>query len=184
MRVRKNSTTADHFSKIWKISQEDAQRTIENTTQRCVRNPGPSLKRDFNTNDRMLRYKRLNEYFFMDTFYATKSKTLKSLRQNTCCQLFVTDKGYMFVCPMEKEADVLLALKLFAKDVGAPEALVTDGARAETSAEIKKFCINIGTTLKILEQGTPWANLAELYIGILKSAVSKDMKESDCPIRL
>ena len=61
---------------------------------------------------------------------------------------------------MEKEADVLLALKLFAKDVGIPEALVTDGARAETSAEIKKFCINIGTTLKILEQGIPWANLA------------------------
>ena len=38
--------------------------------------------------------------------------------------------------------------------------------------------------IKILEQGTPWANLAELCIGILKSTVSKDMKESNCPIRL
>ena len=109
---------------------------------------------------------------------------MKSLRQNTCCQLFVTDKGYIYVCPLEKESDVLLALKLFAKEIGVPEALVTDGAKAETSAEVKRFCINIGTTLKILEQGTPWANLAELYIGILKSAVSKDMTESNSPIRL
>ena len=88
------------------------------------------MKRDLHTNDRMLRHKRLDEYFYMDTFYATKSKTLKTLRQNTWCQLFVTDKGYVFVFPTEKEADVLLALKLFAKDVGAPEALATDGARS------------------------------------------------------
>ena len=40
---------------------------------------------------------------------------------------------------MEKEAENFLALKLFAKDVGVPDALVTDGAIAETSAEIKKF---------------------------------------------
>ena len=44
---------------------------------------------------------------------------------------------------MEKEYDVLLALKLFAKDVGVSEALVTEGAKAETSAEVKRFCINI-----------------------------------------
>ena len=66
----------------------------------------------------------------MDTFYATKSKSTKSLRQNSCYQLFVTDKDYIFVCPLEKESDVLLALKLFAKDVGVPEALVTDGTKA------------------------------------------------------
>ena len=85
---------------------------------------------------------------------------------------------------MEKESDVLLTLKLFAKDVGLPEDLVTDGTKAETSAEVKIFCINIGTTLKILEQGTPWANLAELYIGILKSAVSKYITERNSTIRL
>ena len=84
------------------------------------------MKRDLNTNDRMLRHKRLDEYFYMDTFCVTKSKTLKHLRQNACCQLFVTDKGCVFVCQIEKEADVLLSLKLFAKCVGVPEALVAD----------------------------------------------------------
>ena len=43
----------------------------------------------------------------------------------------------MFVCPMKKESDVLLALKLFAKDVGAPEDLVTNWARVWTSDEVR-----------------------------------------------
>ena len=34
----------------------------------------------------------------------------------------------------------------------------------------------------MLEEGTPWANRAELYIGIIKEAVRKDMKESNCPL--
>ena len=35
----------------------------------------------------------------------------------------------------------------------------------------------------MLEEGTPWANKAELYIGIIKEAVHKDMK-SNCPLPL
>ena len=69
-----NSTTADHLSKKWKILQEDAQLTIDNATQRCDRQEYPSMKRNYSTNDRMLRHKRLDEYFCVDTFYATKAK--------------------------------------------------------------------------------------------------------------
>ncbi len=36
--------------------------------------------------------------------------------------------------------------------------------------------------MQVLEEGTPWANKAELYIGLIKEAVRKDMKESDCPL--
>ena len=53
---------------------------------------------------------------------------------------------------------------------------ITDASKAETSLEVKAFCVNIGTTLKILEEGMPWANLAELYIGLIKSSVGKDVK--------
>ena len=38
--------------------------------------------------------------------------------------------------------------------------------------------------LRALEEGTPWANNAELYIGVIKEAVKRDMRESDCPIPL
>ena len=37
--------------------------------------------------------------------------------------------------------------------------------------------------LKFLERRTQWANLAELYIGLLKKAVRKDMKASDSPLK-
>jgi hypothetical protein len=33
-----------------------------------------------------------------------------------------------------------------------------------------KLCVNMGTELQVLEEGTPWANRAELYIGLLKES--------------
>ena len=35
------------------------------------------------------------------------------------------------------------------------------------SSEVKIFCNDIGTTLRALEEGTPWSNKAELYIGLI-----------------
>ena len=52
------------------------------------------------------------------------------------------------------------------------------------SSEVKKFCNDIGTTLRALEEGTPWSNKAELYIGLIKEAVRKDMRESNSQLCL
>jgi hypothetical protein len=49
---------------------------------------------------------------------------------------------------------------------------------------MQTFCNEIGTTLRVLEEGTPWSNKAELYIGLIKEAVRKDMKASGYPIAL
>ena len=176
-----SSVNPEHLSKIWRISHEDAKRTIETTTQHCVRTQDPTLSRNYGTNDRMLRYKRIDTHFFMDTFFAT-SKVQKSKRGNTCCQLFVTDKGYVYVVPMKSKSEVLLAVKQFAKEIGAPDAIICDMSGEQTSKAVRQFCSEIGTTLKVLEEGTPWANRAELYIGLIKEAVRKDMQESDSPL--
>jgi hypothetical protein len=111
----------------------------------------------------MLRYKRIHEYFFTDTCFATK-KAGKSSRGHSCCQLFVTDKGFVYVVLMKSKAEVLQAVKQFAKEIGAPEAIICDDAGEHTSHSLRKFCNEIGTTMKVLEEGTPWANKAELYI--------------------
>jgi hypothetical protein len=37
-------------------------------------------------------------------------------------------------------------------------------------------------TLKVLEESTQWANLAALYIGLMKESIREDMRTSDCPI--
>ena len=129
----------------------------------------------------MLRYRRINEYFYIDTFFASK-KGSKSSRNNQCCQLFVTDKGFVYVVPMKRKSEVIYAIKQFAKEVGAPDALIADMSGEQMSNEVRRFCNNIGTTLRALEEGTPWSNRAELYIGLMKEAVRKDMRESASPL--
>ena len=168
-------------SKIWRIDADTARKTLDITTQKIIRKDNPKISRNYGTNDRMLRYKHLKEYFFMDTLFAT-SKSKKSSRGHTCVQLFVTDMGFIYVVPMTTESEVLQAVKQFAKAIGAPDAIICDASRAQTSKAVRKFCTDIGTTLRVLEENTPWANKAELYIGIIKEATRKDMKESDCPL--
>ncbi len=119
------------LSKLWRIDLETAERTLGVTSQRVNRTDDPTLSRNYGTNDRMLRYKRLDEYFFMDTFFATK-KAGKSTRGNTCCQLFVTDKGFVYVVPMKRKIEVLLAVKQFAKEIGAPDAIICDMSGEQT----------------------------------------------------
>ena len=72
---------------------------------------------------------------------------------------------------MKRKSEVLLAIKLFAKEVGAPDSVVADMSGEQMSTEVKKSCNDIGTTLRALEEGTPWSNKAELYIGLIKETV-------------
>ena len=67
--------------------------------------------------------------------------------------------------------------------MGAPDAIVSDKAKEQISQDVHNFCNTIGTTLRALEEGTPWSNKVELYIKLMKEAVCKDMKESNCPLR-
>jgi hypothetical protein len=131
-----------HLSKIWRISNEDAERTLDNTTHLLQRATNHELSRNYGTNDRMLRYKRIRDYFYMDTFFATK-KGGKSSRGHTCCQLFVTDKGFIYVVPMKRKGEVLLAMKQFAKEIGAPDAFVADMSGEQMSKEVKAFVMRL-----------------------------------------
>ena len=46
----------------------------------------------------------------------------------------------------------------------------------KTSRAPRKYCSNTGINLQYLEEGTPWENKAELFIGLIKEAVRKDTK--------
>jgi hypothetical protein len=94
----------------------------------------------------------------------------------------VTDKRFVYVVPMKSKAEILQAVKQFAKEIGAPDAIIGDMAGEQTSHALKRFCQEIGTTIRVLEEGTPWANKAKLYIGLIKEAVCKDMTDFDCPL--
>jgi len=62
--------------------------------------------------------------------------------------------------------------------------LVVDPASGNKSKDVRRFCHQVGTTLRILEEHTQWANCAELYIGLLKESVHKDLSATNCPMLL
>ena len=72
----------------------------------------------------------------------------------------------------------------FAKEIGAPTSIIADMSGEQMSHYVWKFCDDIGTTLRALEEGTPWSNKAELYIGLLKETDRKDMRETNSPMIL
>ena len=180
--ARRKGVTAEHLAKVWRIPHKMAEETLAVTTQLNRRGGDTALGREFGTNDRMLRYKRITSWFFTDTFFVTDAA--RSTRGNKMFQLFVSDKGYVKVYCMKSLKEYPKALRKFAKDVGAPEVLVADPHSSHKSAEVKDFLNKIGTTLRLLEQSTQFANRAELYGGLVKEAVRKDMREQNSPLVL
>ena len=56
-------------------------------------------------------------------------KSGKSTISHTCFQLFVTDKVFVFMVTMKSSSEVLQAVKNDSKEVGAPEAIISDASR-------------------------------------------------------
>ncbi len=99
-------------------------------------------------------------------------------------QIFVSNKGFFKVYGMKSEAEFINALCLFCKEVGAPNAMIVDPHRSQKSTPVKQFLNKVGTTLRVLEESTKHADRAELYILLLKRAISLDIKKSTSPIKL
>ena len=85
-------------------------------------------------------------------------------------------------CSDEEGVRSFTGCQKICKKIGALDAIISDASKAQTNDAVRRFCTNIGTSLRVLEVGTPWANKEELYIGIIKEATRKDMKESGAPI--
>ena len=72
----------EFIKKIWSITEDQAQGVVEQNTQLNRQSSDGLLARQFSTNDRMLRYRRIQSYFFTDTMFVTKAA--KSTRGNSC----------------------------------------------------------------------------------------------------
>ena len=129
-----------------------------------------------------IRYKHLKSTFFIGMMFATKKAT--STRGNTCAQIYVSDKMFVVVHPMETQSDYLSSLKRFAKEVGVPKALVCDSHPSQKACDVKLFLTSLGTQLRVLEAETQHANRAEQLVGMFKEATRKDLSESNSPIVL
>ena len=94
-------------------------------------------------------------------------------------QIFVSYKGYVFIAAMKSVSEFPKALKMFAKEVGVPEAIISDSHKFHKSKKVRQFCHKIGTNLRMLKGSTQWANRDELYVGLFKEAVRKYMLQEN-----
>ena len=59
------------LSKIWNIRNDEAVKVLEQTTHLRSQGAPNALSRRSSTNDKMLRYRRIDSVFFTDTFFVT-----------------------------------------------------------------------------------------------------------------
>jgi hypothetical protein len=128
---------AEHLSKIFCIPHDDAARTLLVASQLVQYNADLCLSRNITTDDHALCYCKIKSYFFTDTLFATAKA--KSTHGNICGQVFASDKGFVVFYPMKNQHSYFAALKVFAKEVGAPEVLVCNLHHTKKKREVKDF---------------------------------------------
>jgi len=109
---RSRGVSKEFLSKLWLVPENLAEKEIERNTQLRRQSKDNTLSRNYTTNDRMLRCKRLESVFFSETMFATKHK---STRGNKCCQVFISDKDCIALYPMESQDEFETTLHWFCK---------------------------------------------------------------------
>ena len=107
-----------------------------------------------------------------------------TIRGNTCAQIFVSDKEFVAIYMMKSKGEFYYTLHMFCKEVGVPTSLIVDPSGEQTSNKVKKFCNQVGTKLRVLEESTQWANRAELYVGLFKESIRQELRKSNSPLIL
>jgi hypothetical protein len=173
--------SSEKLSRIRGIGIPSAKLTLEATTKKGVITVSyPSVERRWPTEDRPLRYWRLDHQVYHDTL---KSR-IKYVRGNTCSEIYATDFGWSRTFPMKKESDVHETLDLFLSHYGIPEALVSDGAKAYTGGLFKKEAREAGIFCKLTDPYSPWKNRAKGAIREVKRLAGRWMVRTRSPHRL
>ena len=144
--------TPEMLSTLWCIDESLAKGAIEQNPQLCRHGSENIMSRQFCTNNRMLRYKIINSTLFTDTMFTQPGA--KSTRGNSCCQVFVSDEGFVAIYPMKSQTEFQDVLHWFCTQIGLPVTRIVDGHKSQTSNPFKRFCDQAGMVLRMLETET------------------------------
>ena len=148
---KEHRLTSDILAKRWGISQQQAQRTLQSTTQRGIRTVlHPTLSRRFRSNDRQLRYRRIQQELYTDTMFASN----KSSRGNTCAQIFCARNGWCRAYPLRTKGDAHHALSTLFRNEGVPPTLIMDGANEQVKGNFRKKLQQVDCRVRQVEPYT------------------------------
>ena len=165
IKKRKGFVSAERLAKNWGITLEVARNTIKATTQMAVRDFSSSAGgRRLKPHSYMLKYRRSMAKAYTDTMFA---KT-KSLRGNTCAQVYVDETHTIVAIPMKEKKDAHTTLPYYFHHYGVPSAMVPDNAKELTEGKFRKMCNRFQTPILPIEPYQSNQNIAEAGIRELK----------------
>ena len=174
---RRHEIDAPTLAQRLGVSHHVAKHTLGSTSQLAIRHLNAPMRSRVRTRQTPLRYRRLNALIYSDTLFSST----KSIRGNTCAQIFTTDKHFLDVHPMKTKGEAGDKLNEFLTTTGIPEGLITDGAKEEFFGrwgEVrKKFLLHQRQT----EPHSPWQNKAEDAIRDVKDHYRRIMDRKKVP---
>ena len=125
---------AQLLARKWGIGLDAAKRTIRATTSRGIWSVlDPTISRQYPTNDRQLRYRRLPLEMYSDTMKAS----VRSRNGNKYAQVYCTRSGWTLAIPMQSKSDAHETLSLLFSRHGVPNILIVDGAKEQVQGKFK-----------------------------------------------
>jgi hypothetical protein len=122
-------------------------------------------------------YKHIRAEVYTDTMF----NRVKSLRQNTCAQVYVTRFHWTKVYPMKTKSEAHLTLDMLHQDVGIFHTIIPDNAPELAAGEFRKKAIRAGSRIKPIEAYTHNQNMAESAIRELRRMYRKAMTSTNAP---
>lgn len=163
---RHHGTDVKLLSRKWGIGLQKAKDTVAKTTQMNIRSALLPLTRRYRTDLLSQRLRRLSARFYTDTAF---SKIGKSIRGNSCVQIYTDGDGSIFAYPMKTKSDAGESLQELCSQVGVPRVLHRDNA-PEMSGEDTSFmhtCRSNKIISTFTEPHSPWQNKCENIIGVI-----------------
>jgi hypothetical protein len=153
----------------------------EQTTQMAVRDfKDATMTRRLKVSNYQLSFRHLKVDLFTDTMFSK----VKSVRGNTCAEVYVADNGWIRVFPMKEKKAVPETLDFLFQRHGVPRSITVDDAPEQMGGDFKKKCLKAGVHHKAIEPYSPWLNKAESGVRELKRLYTRLMQRKNAPRRL
>ena len=179
---RKGIVTPNVLAQRWNITLEQAQHTIDHTTQLAVRDlEHATLTRRLKPNAYQLKYRRLRTVMYTDTIFGpVPSYGMKY----TCMQIYCTDFDWIALYPLKSKKDAHTTLQQLFSDYGIPHTLIADNAAELIGphTEFRKQALRAGITLRSIEAHTPNQNHAETVTRELRRHYKRLMRSTNAPV--
>eukprot|EP00980_Cylindrotheca_fusiformis_P018168 scaffold5886_cov93-Cylindrotheca_fusiformis.AAC.2 len=176
--ARKGTVTKEQLARRWRCSLDVAERTLEKTTQRAVRNfTHATAGRRIKPTAYQLRYPRIRTPMYTDTLHGP----CKSWEGNKYLAIYCTKFQWCRGYPLKTKDESHYSLDKLFRSVGFPEAMIPDNALELTQGEFRRKLQRAQVDLHPIEAYSPNLNAAEDCIRELKRMFRRTMNARNIP---